>query len=397
MYLSKRALAISPSPTLAIDAKAKKMKAEGINVLNFGVGEPDFDTPDYIKEAGIIAIKEGFTKYTPVAGIDDLRKAIIDKLKLDNNLEYQLQDIVVSAGAKHSLYNIIQVLCDEGDEVILPAPFWVSYIEQIKLAGAIPKIIYTQEINNYKLSAADLAAAITPKTKLLILNSPSNPTGAVYNREELVSLGKVIEEKGIYVISDEIYEKLLYDGHEHISIASLSPRLKELTIVVNGVSKAYAMTGWRIGYTASRPEIARAMSALQSHSTSNPASIAQKASVAALNGNQETLTAMLQQFEKRRNYMFERMQAMPGVTCNKPGGAFYLFPNISSFFGKSYQGQPINSSTDLSEVLLQYANIAVVPGSAFGTDANLRISYATSLEIIEEGMNRMDKILAAIS
>ncbi len=396
MRLAKRALQISPSPTLAIDAQAKKMIAEGINVLNFGVGEPDFDTPDYIKEAGIAAIKQGFTKYTPVAGTEDLRKAIAAKLKADNGLEYQLNEIVVSAGAKHSLYNAIQVLCDEGDEVILPAPYWVSYIEQIKLAGGIPKIIYAQEANGFKLTPEELDSAITPRTRVLILNSPSNPTGTVYSRAELEALGRVIEAKEIYVISDEIYEKLLYDGLEHVSIASLSSRLKELTVVINGVSKAYAMTGWRIGYTASQARIAKAMADLQSHSTSNATSIAQKASAVAITGNQEPLARMLLQFEKRRDYMLERLQAMDGVTCTKPGGAFYLFPNISSFFGKSHRDKLIKDSSDLAEVLLDQANTAVVPGIAFGTSANLRLSYATSLESIKEGMDRIEKVLGEI-
>ncbi len=396
MRLAKRALQISPSPTLAIDAQAKKMIAEGINVLNFGVGEPDFDTPDYIKEAGIAAIKQGFTKYTPVAGTEDLRKAIAAKLKADNGLEYQLNEIVVSAGAKHSLYNAIQVLCDEGDEVILPAPYWVSYIEQIKLAGGIPKIIYAQEANGFKLTPEELDSAITPRTRVLILNSPSNPTGTVYSRAELEALGRVIEAKEIYVISDEIYEKLLYDGLEHVSIASLSSRLKELAVVINGVSKAYAMTGWRIGYTASQARIAKAMADLQSHSTSNATSIAQKASAVAITGNQEPLARMLLQFEKRRDYMLERLQAMDGVTCTKPGGAFYLFPNISSFFGKSHRDKLIKDSSDLAEVLLDQANTAVVPGIAFGTSANLRLSYATSLESIKEGMDRIEKVLGEI-
>lgn len=396
MRLAKRALQISPSPTLAIDAQAKKMIAEGINVLNFGVGEPDFDTPDYIKEAGIAAIQQGFTKYTPVAGTEDLRKAIAAKLKADNGLEYQLNEIVVSAGAKHSLYNAIQVLCDEGDEVILPAPYWVSYIEQIKLAGGIPKIIYAQEANGFKLTPEELDSAITPRTRVLILNSPSNPTGTVYSRAELEALGRVIEAKEIYVISDEIYEKLLYDGLEHVSIASLSSRLKELTVVINGVSKAYAMTGWRIGYTASQARIAKAMADLQSHSTSNATSIAQKASAVAITGNQEPLARMLLQFEKRRDYMLERLQAMAGVTCTKPGGAFYLFPNISSFFGKSHRDKLIKDSSDLAEVLLDQANTAVVPGIAFGTSANLRLSYATSLESIKEGMDRIEKVLGEI-
>ncbi|MHB8170076.1 MAG: pyridoxal phosphate-dependent aminotransferase [Thermincolia bacterium] len=393
MELAKRARQISPSPTLAIDAQAKKMQVDGMDVISFGVGEPDFDTPEHIKAAAIEALNSGFTKYTAVAGIDGLKDAIIRKFKEDNQLEYQPNQIVVSSGAKHSLYNTIQVLCDEGDEVILPAPYWVSYIEQIKLAGGIPKIVEAKESNGFKLTADELHQAINPKTKLLILNSPSNPTGAVYTREELAALGQVIEEHDLWVISDEIYEKLVYDGLNHVSIASLSPKLKDLTVVINGVSKAYSMTGWRIGYLAAPPAVAKAITDLQSHSTSNPTSFAQKASIAALLGDQEPLDLMVKEFVKRRDYMLERLNSMNGVSCNKPGGAFYLYPNISSFFGKSLGDKEINNSTDLAEALLAEACIAVVPGIAFGNEENIRISYANSKEKIKEGMDRMERTL----
>ncbi|MDA8235144.1 MAG: pyridoxal phosphate-dependent aminotransferase [Clostridia bacterium] len=393
MELAKRARQISPSPTLAIDAQAKKMQAEGMDVISFGVGEPDFDTPEHIKATAVEALNSGFTKYTAVAGIDALKEAIIRKFKEDNQLEYQPNQIVVSSGAKHSLYNCIQVLCDEGDEVILPTPYWVSYIEQIKLAGGIPKLVEAKESNGFKLTADELRQAINPKTKLLILNSPSNPTGAVYTRKELVALGKVIEEHNLWVISDEIYEKLVYDNLTHVSIASLSPKLKDLTVVINGVSKAYSMTGWRIGYTAAPPAVAKAMTDLQSHSTSNPTSFAQKASITALLGDQEPLNLMVKEFVKRRDYMLERLNSMSGVICNKPGGAFYLYPNISAFFGKSLGDREINNSTDFAEVLLAEARIAVVPGIAFGNEENIRLSYATSMEKIKEGMDRMELTL----
>jgi len=397
MELAKRARQISPSPTLAIDAQAKKMKAEGVDVISFGVGEPDFDTPEHIKVAAIEAINSGFTKYTAVSGIDDLKQAIIQKFKEDNSLEYQPNQIVVSSGAKHSLYNAIQVLCDEGDEVILPSPYWVSYVEQIKLAGGIPRIVEAKESNGFKLTAEELQQAITPRTKLLILNSPSNPTGAVYTREELEALGRVIEERELWVISDEIYEKLVYDNLCHISIASLSPKLKDLTVVINGVSKAYSMTGWRIGYAAAQPIVAKAMTDLQSHATSNPVSFAQKASVTALLGDQEPLFRMVKEFAKRRDYMLERLNDMTGVICNRPGGAFYLYPNISSFFGKSLGDKQIKDSTGLAEVLLSGARIAVVPGIAFGNEDNIRLSYATSMENIKEGMDRMERLLKQIN
>ncbi|MCL5058974.1 MAG: pyridoxal phosphate-dependent aminotransferase [Actinobacteria bacterium] len=396
MRLAERAIGISPSPTLSIDSKAKKMMAEGLDVINFGVGEPDFDTPDNIKQAAIEAIKKGMTKYTPVPGTDKLRAAIAMKLKEENGLDYQPSQIVVSAGAKHSLYNAFQVLCQEGDEVILPAPYWVSYLEQIKLAGASPVIVSTRASEGFKLTPGDLEAAITGKTRIIVINSPSNPTGAVYTRSELKALGEILEGRSIAIISDEIYEKLIYDGLEHVSIASLSPGLKEHTVVINGLSKSHAMTGWRIGYAAAASPVAKAMADLQSHSTSNPNSIAQAASVEALQGAREPLREMVREFNRRRDYMLERVNAVPGLSCSKPGGAFYLFPDMSPYIGKLYNGKKIVGASDLAAVLLEEARVALVPGVAFGDDHCFRLSYATSMEKISEGMNRIEKLLAQI-
>ncbi|OPY58007.1 MAG: Aspartate aminotransferase [Pelotomaculum sp. PtaU1.Bin035] len=397
MRLSGRALRISSSPTMAIDAKAKEMKARGLNVVGFGAGEPDFDTPKHIKEAAIAAIWGGFTKYTPVAGTVELKEAICNKFKLEQSLEYKPAQIVVSSGAKHSLYNALHVLVQEGDEVILPSPYWVSYLEQIKLAGAEARIVETWDDNGFKLTPDKLEAAITPRTRLLILNSPGNPTGAVYSEAELKALGDVIiKYDNILVIFDEVYEKLIYDGLRHINIASLSPELKERTVVINGVSKAYAMTGWRIGYTAATVSVAAAMADLQSHSTSNPTSIAQTASVAAITGDQEPVGRMVMEYARRRDYMMERLRAIPGVSCNRPGGAFYLFPNVKAFFGKSFNGNRINNATDLAAVLLEKMQVAVVPGVAFGNDDYFRISYATSMDSIKEGLDRITELLGKI-
>jgi aspartate aminotransferase len=377
---------------MAIDAQAKKMTREGIHIISFGVGEPDFDTPENIKLAAIKALKDGFTKYTAVAGIEDLKEAIVDKLRIDNGLEYKTSEIVVSNGAKHSLYNAIQVLVNPGDEVILPAPYWVSYEEMIKLAGGVPHIVSTQENNDFKLTAAELEAAINPKTSLLILNSPSNPTGSVYNREELEALGEVLVKNNLTVISDEIYEKLLYDNLEHVSLAALRPELRELTVVINGVSKSYSMTGWRIGYAAAPALVAKAMSDLQSHATSNPNSFAQWGALEALRGAQEPVGQMVVEFNRRRDYILDRLQAIPGITCRRPGGAFYVFPNIKASFGKSYRGEVIQNSADLARVLLLNGRIAVVPGTAFGAENYLRISYANSWDNIEEGLNRFEQV-----
>ncbi|AGL02385.1 pyridoxal phosphate-dependent aminotransferase [Desulfoscipio gibsoniae] len=393
MRLAERAQNISPSPTLSIDAQAKKMMAGGIKVINFGVGEPDFDTPENIKQAAVKAIADGMTKYTPVAGIEPLRKAIAKKLADDNGLQYEPGQIVVSAGAKHSLYNAFQVLCQEGDEVILPAPYWVSYLEQIKLTGAKPVIVPTTVENNFKLTPAQLQSVITPKSRLIILNSPSNPTGAVYTQDELAALGEILEKNNIAIISDEIYEKLIYDGGRHVSIASLSPALKDLTVVINGVSKSYAMTGWRIGYAAAPLPVAKAMADLQSHSTSNPTSIAQAASLEALSGTQEPVRQMVAEFVKRRDYMVERLSSIPGVKCNRPGGAFYVFPEIKPLLGKSYDGMTIKGASDLAGVLLEKEHVAIVPGVAFGDDNCFRLSYATSMDNIREGLDRIEKVL----
>lgn len=393
MKLADRALNINPSPTLSIDAEAKIMASRGHKIVNFGAGEPDCDTPDYIKEAAIAAIRAGKTKYTPVTGISELKEAICEKYRQEQGLSYKPQQVVVSSGAKHSLYNAMQVLVQPGDEVILPAPYWVSYLEQIKLAGATPRIIETREENGFKLTPAELESAVGPRTRLFILNSPNNPTGSVFTEEELGALAEVVEKHGLTVISDEIYEKLIYNGTKHVSIATLSPALKEQTVVINGVSKAYAMTGWRIGYTISPELVAKAMTGLQSHTTSNPASIAQYASVAALTGDQSFTERMRTEFLRRRNYMYERLNAIKGISCTRPNGAFYLYPNVRSCFGKRYQGRAVNSATGLATLLLQEVKVAVVPGIAFGNDNYFRLSYASSLENIKKGLDRIEDLI----
>ena len=397
MSLSKRANSIISSPTLAITAKAKAMRAQGIDIIGFGAGEPDYDTPEHIKEEARKALKEGFTKYTPAAGIESLKKAICKKFEEDNGLNYDPGQVIVSCGAKHSLYNAIQVICEEGDEVVLPSPYWVSYPEQIKLSGARPVMVETGEADGFKLSPEKFLGSITPRTKLLILNSPNNPTGAVYSREELSALAGIAVDKEIFVISDEIYEKMVYDGVKHVSIASLNPRIKDLTVVINGVSKAYAMTGWRIGYAAAgNKEIIAAMSRLQSHSTSNPDSIAQRAAVEAISGSQEPLKKMLAEFKKRREYLVGKLNELKGFSCRKPQGAFYAFPCISGVLGKDFQGREIKGSSSLTELFLNEARVAVVPGAAFGQDDYLRFSYATSLENIVEGLSRIEDVLNSI-
>lgn len=396
MSLSRRVSMISPSPTLAITAKANKMKAEGIDVIGFGAGEPDFDTPSNIKEAAKKALDKGFTKYTPTSGIKELKDAIRQKFKDDNNLEYSSDEILVSCGAKHSIFNAILTLCDEGDEVILPSPYWVSYLEMIKVAGAAPVIIKTTQGADFKITARQLKEAITSKTKLFILNSPSNPTGMIYNKDELGALSRIITEAKIYCISDEIYEKIIYDGLKHISIASLGDELKKLTIVVNGVSKTYSMTGWRIGYAAGPKEIIQAMSNLQDHSTSNPTSIAQFASVEALKGSQEVLKEMIGAFLERRNFMVERINSIKGIKCLKPQGAFYVFVDISDIMGKKFNGQVVRDSFSFTELLLENGKVAVVPGGVFGNDSFIRLSYATALTNIKNGLDRIAKFVAQL-
>ena len=390
MVISKKVKIINPSPTLSITAKANKMKAEGINIIGFGAGEPDFDTPENIKEAAKKAIDKGFTKYTPTSGIKELKDAICAKLKKDNDLDYTNDEILVSCGAKHSIFNAIITLCEEGDEVLLPSPYWVSYPEMINFTGAKTVILDTQDKSNFKITPKQLKEAINKNTKLLILNSPSNPTGMVYSKKELEELGKIIIDAGIYCISDEIYEKIIYD-ETFVSIAALDNELKKKTLVVNGVSKAYSMTGWRIGYLAGDKEIVKAMSNLQDHSTSNPTSISQSASVEALTGDQSALKIMVDEFRKRRDFMVNKVNSIRGLSAIKPQGAFYSWINVSSIMNKRINGKKIENSLDLTDALLQYVHVAVVPGGVFGNDNYMRLSYAASMENITEGLSRIEK------
>ncbi|HOP39595.1 MAG TPA: pyridoxal phosphate-dependent aminotransferase [Geobacteraceae bacterium] len=390
MKLADRVHRIQPSPTLVIDAKAKALKAEGIDIIGFGAGEPDFDTPTNIKEAGKQAIDAGHTRYTPVGGTDELKDAIIAKLSRDNGLEFGRDQISVACGAKHSLYNISQALVQEGDEVIIPAPYWVSYPDQVLLAGGTPVFIHTNEKTSFKITPEQLAKAVTPRTKVLILNSPCNPTGSAYSREELQEIGKVCLKHDFIIISDDIYENLLYDGIPFFNIASAVPELIPRTIVVNGVSKTYAMTGWRIGYAAGPREIIAAITKLQSQSTSNPSSVAQKATVEALNGTQDAVAMMRTEFEKRRTYIVDRLNAIEGFNCFRSTGAFYAFPNVSAIFGKTFSGKAITNSTELAAYFLDEARVAVIPGIAFGADNYIRLSYATSMENIRTGLDRIE-------
>ena len=380
--ISKRAATLSPSLTLAIDSKAKQMKSEGVDVVGFGAGEPDFDTPQHIKDACTQALAAGFTKYTPAAGIPELRQAIADKFKRENGLTYKPSQIIVSCGGKHSCYNVILATCEEGDEVIIPAPYWLSYPEMVKLAGATPVILPTGDQTEFKVTPAQLRAAITPRTRLFILNSPSNPTGSVYTPDEIKALGDICVEKNVLIMSDEIYEHLLYDGAIHKSVASFSPALCEHTIIVHGFAKAWSMTGWRLGFLAAPEPIAKAIDAIQSHSTSNPTSFAQKGAVAALTGPQDHLPRWLAEYAKRRTYAWQKLNRIPGISCVNSKGAFYLFPNISKLGLKS---------TEFCARLLDEEKVAAVPGIAFGADDYLRISYATSLANIEKGLDRLEK------
>jgi aspartate aminotransferase len=379
MEISARAAQLTPSLTLSIDSKAKAMKAEGIDVCGFGAGEPDFDTPEHIKRAAIEAIEAGFTKYTPSSGIPELRQAIAEKLAADNQLTYRASQIIVSNGAKHACYNAILATCQPGDEVVIPSPYWVSYPDMVRLAGAEPVIVPTTERGGWKMRAEDFENAMTPRTKMLILNSPGNPTGAVYTREELQKIVDVAAEEDIYILSDEIYEKLVYDDIQHVSVASLSKEAAELTLTINGFSKSYAMTGWRLGYLAGPEAVAKAVDSIQSHSTSHPASFVQRAGIAALKGDQQPLSDMREEFDMRRNYMFDRISKIPNVTAVKPQGAFYVLVNIS---------QLGLTSQNFADRLLSKANVAVIPGAAFGDDRTIRLSYATSLDIIKKGLDR---------
>src|SRR6478609_2727924 len=379
MEISSRAAQLTPSLTLSIDSKAKAMKLEGIDICGFGAGEPDFDTPEHIKAAAIAALEGGFTKYTPSSGLPELRQAISEKFAADNGLEYRPSKIIVSNGAKHSCYNAILATCEPGDEVIIPAPYWVSYPDMVRLAGAEPVIVPTSERNGWKMTAEEFENAMTPRTKMVIMNSPGNPSGSVYSREELEAIVEVAAEEDIYILSDEIYEKLVYDDAKHVSVASLSQEAYDLTITVNGFSKAYAMTGWRLGYMAAPEAVARAVDNIQSHSTSNPCSFSQKGAVAALKGDQQGLADMRDEFSMRRDYMFDRITKIPNISAVKPQGAFYILVNIS---------QLGLSSQNFADRLLSKANVAVVPGAAFGDDRTIRLSYATSIDIIKKGLDR---------
>ncbi|MGI6031465.1 MAG: pyridoxal phosphate-dependent aminotransferase [Eubacteriales bacterium] len=391
--LSIKASAVQPSATLSIDSKFKQMKADGMDVVGFGAGEPDFDTPQHIKDAAVEALNKGFTKYTPASGMLELKKAICEKFERDNGLHYEPNQIVVSNGAKHSLFNALNALCNTGDEVIIPSPFWVSYTEMIYMADAIPVPIETTEAAEFKITPLQLQEAITPRTKVLMLNSPCNPTGMIYSEKELRAIADICVENDIYVISDEIYEKLIYDGQSHVSIASFNDRIKDLTIVINGVSKSYAMTGWRIGYSASNPRIARVMSNFQSHAASNPNSIAQYATIAALRGPQDEVEKMRVAFGKRRDYMVERMNSIDKVHCIKPHGAFYVMMNLSKLIGTKLYGHTIHNADDFCQLFLDKAGVALVPGTSFHAPHHCRWSYATSRKNIEEGLTRLEKFL----
>jgi len=385
--ISQRAAALSPSLTLAIDAKAKQMKAEGQDVVGFGAGEPDFDTPQHIKDAAAQALADGFTKYTPSSGIPELRKAIADKFERENQLTYKPSQVIVSCGGKHSCYNAIIATCQEGDEVLIPAPYWLSYPEMVKLAGATPVVMPTTDRTEFKITPDQLREAITPRTRLLILNTPSNPTGTVYTPDEIKALGDICVERGLLIMSDEIYEHLLYDDAVHQSVAGFSPAHQEHTILVHGFAKAWSMTGWRLGFMAAPEPIAKAIDAIQSHSTSNPTSFAQKGGVAALTGTQDHLRIWLAEFSKRRTFACNQLNEIPGVSCVSSKGAFYLFPNISGSGLKS---------TDFCARLLEQEKVAAVPGIAFGADDYIRISYATSLANIEKGLKRLEHFVRSL-
>ncbi|NLI89809.1 MAG: pyridoxal phosphate-dependent aminotransferase [Epulopiscium sp.] len=396
MKISKMALGITPSSTLAITAKAKEMKAEGIDVVGFGAGEPDLDTPDYIKDAAITAINEGFTKYTPVPGILPLREAISKKLLEDNNLSYKPTQIVVNNGAKHSLTNTFMAILDPGDEVIISAPYWLSYPQMVKMAHGNPCIVETKRENSYKLTPEEFENAITDKTRAIIINSPSNPTGVVYTEDELRELGKIAIKHDIYIVSDEIYEYLVYDGTKHISIASLGQEYYDRTIIINGLSKSYSMTGWRIGYVAAPENVAKAISSIQSHATSNPNSISQKASLAALNGDKTFINEMREIFSKRRDYMCGRLNNIEGLDVIKPQGAFYCFINTEKLNGKKFNGKEINEAKDFADILLEDFSVVVIPCADFGTPECIRLAYAISMEDIEKGLDRIEECVNSL-
>ena len=396
MKFSHRIQAVKTSLTLEITALANELKAKGENVIGFGAGEPDFDTPDNVKQAAIRAIQENNTRYTPVGGTNELKDAVIHKLKQDNGLDYQSNQIVVSCGAKHSFFNLAQVLWEKGDEVLVPTPYWVSYPEMILLAGATPVIVHTSRHTGFKVTPEQIDGAVTPHTRAIIINSPSNPTGAAYSKKELEGIAECALKHKLLIISDEIYEKIVFDGFEQISIASLGKEVQKNCVVINGMSKCYAMTGWRIGYLAAEPEIAQQILKLQSQSTSNPTSISQAASIEALTGPQDDVVRMVEEFTRRRNLLMDLLAEIAGVSCYRPAGSFYTFPDFSAFYGKSYQGEIVKGSVEFARFLLQEAKVALVPGIAFGADDNVRLSFAISQEVIRQGMGRIAKAVAAL-
>lgn len=398
MEYSKRAKDIKPSSTLAITAKAGELKAQGLDVVGFGAGEPDYDTPEHIKEAAKKALDAGFTKYTPASGTVELRKAVAEKFKLDNGLNYDYTQIVISNGAKHSLMNSFMAALNDGDEVIIPAPYWLSYSEMVSIAGGRPVIVYTKQENNFMLTLEELEAARTPKTKAIVIASPSNPTGMLCGRENLQMIADFAVKYDIMVISDEIYEKLIYDeGCKHISIASLNDEIYKRTIVINGVSKSYSMTGWRIGFAAAPPEVARLMGSMQSHMASNPNSIAQKAAVAALTGPQDCVREMREEFKRRRDYIFDRVCEIDGISALKPEGAFYLFVDVSGLKGKALEGRRIENAADFASMLIEKKLVAAVPCADFGAPDHIRLSYAISLESIKKGMDRIEELISELN
>jgi aspartate aminotransferase len=395
--LARRTQGIKPSVTLAIAAKAGKLRADGIDIANFSAGEPDFDTPEHIKTAAIDALRQGMTKYTDVRGIEPLRDAVAQKYQREFGLSYRKEDVLVSCGAKHSLYNVLQAVIDPGDEVVIPAPYWVSYSDMALLAGGVSKIIATSEKSEFRVSADQLAEALTPRTRAFILNSPCNPTGATYERDELLAIGRVLERHDCLIISDDIYEKIIYDGARFYNILALCPALRERTIIINGVSKSYAMTGWRIGYALGPADVIGAAAKIQSQSTSNATSIAQAAALEAIRGPQEEVTMMVGEFHKRRAAIVERLNRIDGIRCLKPQGAFYVFPNVSGLFGKAFKGKLLTAPCDVADFLLDEARVAVVPGEDFGSREHIRFSYATSLDEIDRGCARIRDAVARLS
>jgi aspartate aminotransferase len=394
--LADRVKLIKPSPTLAVSAQAKAMKAQGHDVIDFGAGEPDFDTPEFIKQAAIKALNAGFTKYTAAGGIDELKDAVVKKLQHDQGLGYDRSQVLISCGAKHSLYNLFSAVLNPGDEIVIPAPYWVSYPDMALLAGAKPVFVSAAESKGFKISPEQLAGALSPRTKLVVINSPSNPTGAAYTAAELQALARVLEDPELFVVSDVCYEKMVFGGYRHVSIAGQSPKLKEKTIVVNAVSKTYAMTGWRIGYAAGPKDVIAAMTNIQSQSTSNPTSFAQKGAVAALTGPQDEVGKMVAEFEKRRDFTVAALRAMPQVTCYNPEGAFYVLPGLHAYLGRKWKAATITDDLELCRFLLEEMKVAAVPGSAFGAPGHIRLSYATSMQNLKEGLSRISQGLARL-